>query len=44
MVERSNFVARAVNAIIEGRTRQAERYVAQFKREHPDMSMKFTKR
>lgn len=28
-----NFFQRAVDAIVEGRTRQAERYVARFERE-----------
>ncbi|GEM_PF-677994 len=29
-----NFFQRAMDALIEGRTRQAERYVAQFERTH----------
>lgn len=29
-----NFFQRAMDAVIEGRTRQAERYVAQFEREY----------
>lgn len=29
-----NFFQRAVDAIVEGRTRQAERFVAKFEREH----------
>jgi hypothetical protein len=29
-----NFFQRAVEAIVEGRTRQAERYVARYEREH----------
>lgn len=34
MSNRPNFFQRALNALIEGRTRQAERYVAQFERDH----------
>ncbi len=29
-----NFFQRAVDALVEGRTRQAERYVAQFERDY----------
>lgn len=29
-----NFFQRAFDAIVEGRTRQAERYVAQYERDH----------
>jgi len=29
-----NIFLRAVDALVEGRTRQAERYVAQFERDH----------
>lgn len=29
-----NFFQRAVDAIVEGRTRQAERYVARYERDH----------
>jgi hypothetical protein len=34
MSKQGNFLQRAVNAIIEGRTREAERYVARFERDH----------
>jgi hypothetical protein len=34
MSKQNNLFQRAVNAIVEGRTRQAERYVAQFERDH----------
>ncbi|WP_276315264.1 hypothetical protein [Devosia salina] len=34
MSKQNNFFQRAVNAIVEGRTRQAERYIARFEREH----------
>lgn len=33
MHSKPNFFQRALNAIVEGRARQAERYVAQFERE-----------
>jgi hypothetical protein len=29
-----NFFQRAVNAIVEGRTRQAERFIARYERDH----------
>ncbi|WP_281180538.1 hypothetical protein [Devosia elaeis] len=34
MSKNRNFFQRAVDALVEGRTRQAERYVAQFERAH----------
>ncbi len=34
MSKKNNFFQRALNAIVEGRTRQAERYVARFERDH----------
>lgn len=34
MTRKANFFQRAVNAIVEGRTRQAERFIARFEREH----------
>jgi len=34
MSKNRNFFLRAVDALVEGRTRQAERYVAQFERDH----------
>jgi hypothetical protein len=40
MSRRSNFFQRALNALIEGRTRQAERYLAQYERDHPPLGTK----
>lgn len=34
MNSQKNFFQRAVDAVIEGRTRQAQRYVNQFERDH----------
>lgn len=34
MSKQNNIFQRAFNAIVEGRSRQAERYVAQFERDH----------
>ncbi len=34
MDKNRNFFQRAMDALVEGRTRQAERYVAQFERDH----------
>ena len=34
MSSKPNFFQRALNAVIEGRTREAQRYVAQFQRYH----------
>ncbi len=44
MAKHPNFFQRAVNAIVEGRTRQAERYVARFERDHPDFANKVNRR
>jgi hypothetical protein len=33
-MSQKNFFQRTVDAIIEGRTRQAERFVAQYERDH----------
>ncbi|MFD1251457.1 hypothetical protein DEVEQU_02929 [Devosia equisanguinis] len=33
MAKQNNFFQRALNALVEGRTRQAERYIAQFERD-----------
>lgn len=43
MDKQNNFFQRALNAMIEGRTRQAERYVAQFQREHGPAQNKVNK-
>jgi hypothetical protein len=32
-----NFFRRALDAIVAGRTRQAERYIARFERDHPEL-------
>ena len=40
MTKQNNFIHRAFNALVEGRTRQAERYVAQFERNHPELRTK----
>ena len=40
MSSRNNFFQRALNALIEGRTRQAERYLAQYERDHPPLGVK----
>ena len=37
MSQNRNFFQRALDAVVEGRARQAERYVAQFEREHPQI-------
>ncbi|WP_297583559.1 hypothetical protein [Devosia sp.] len=34
MDKNRNIFQRAVDAIVDGRTRQAERYIAQFERDH----------
>ena len=44
MSNQSNFFKRALNALVEGRTRQAERYVAQFERAHVQSEAKVNKR
>ena len=40
----NNLFTRALNALVEGRTRQAQRYVAQFERNHADLGTKVNKR
>ena len=40
MNSQKNFFQRAVDAVIEGRTRQAQRYVNQFERDHGRVSNK----
>lgn len=37
MSKPANFFRRAVNAIVDTRTRQAERYIAQFEQDHPGL-------
>lgn len=44
MSKPANFFRRAVNVLVDGRTRQAERYVAQFEREHPGLRDKVNRR
>ena len=44
MSKESNFFQRALNALVEGRTRQAERYVAQYVRDHMRSESKVNKR
>ncbi|MET0438502.1 MAG: hypothetical protein ABW043_13510 [Devosia sp.] len=44
MSKESNFFKRALNALVEGRTRQAERYVAQYERDHTPSEAKVNKR
>lgn len=44
MSKPSNFFQRALDAIVEGRTRQAERYVAQYQRDHGQSEAKVNKR
>jgi hypothetical protein len=43
MSKESNFFKRALNALVEGRTRQAERYVAQYERDHVRSESKVNK-
>ena len=43
MSSRNNFFQRALNALVEGRTRQAERYVAQYQRDHKQPESKVNK-
>lgn len=38
-----NFLARAFDALIAGREREARRYVERFERSYPSLSSKFTK-
>lgn len=44
MSKESNFFKRALNALVEGRARQAERYVAQYERDHMPSESKVNKR
>lgn len=44
MNTQKNFFKRALDAIVEGRTRQARRYLAQYERDHPASGNKFTGR
>ncbi|HWV22282.1 MAG TPA: hypothetical protein VN036_14745 [Devosia sp.] len=44
MSKQNNFFQRALNALVEGRTRQAERYIAQFERDHAHSEAKVNKR
>jgi len=44
MSKQNNFFQRALNALVEGRTRQAERYIAQFERDHAQSEAKVNKR
>jgi hypothetical protein len=44
MSKQNNFFRRALDAMIEGRTRQAERYVAQFERDYARAESKVNKR
>lgn len=44
MSKPANFFQRAVNAIVEGRTRQAERYLARFEQDHPGLRNKVNQR
>lgn len=44
MSKQNNFFKRALNALVEGRTRQAERYVAQYERHHVQSESKVNKR
>ncbi|SHF05754.1 hypothetical protein [Devosia limi] len=44
MTQSKNFFSRAIEAIMEGRAREAQRYVERFEREHPRAKDVFTKR
>lgn len=44
MDKQNNLFTRALNALVEGRTRQAQRYVAQFERDHRASDAKVNKR
>ncbi|MFN4211068.1 MAG: hypothetical protein ACK4G5_10900 [Devosia sp.] len=44
MAQDKNFMARAFDALLAGRQRQAERYVERFEREFGKMNSKLTKR
>ncbi len=40
MSKNRNFFQRALDAVVEGRAREAARYVAQFERDHPRVNNK----
>ena len=44
MSKPTNFFQRALNAIVEGRAREAERYVARFEQDHPNLRNKVNQR
>lgn len=44
MAQDRNFVARAFDALIAGRERQAQRYVERFERDYGKLNGKLTKR
>ena len=44
MADEKNFFARALDAVIAGRERAAQRYVAQFEREQGRLNRRLTKR
>jgi hypothetical protein len=44
MSKQNNFFQRALDALVEGRTRQAERYIAQYERDHTSSEAKVNKR
>lgn len=44
MSSRNNFFQRALNALVEGRTRQAERFVARYERDHMPSESKVNRR
>lgn len=44
MAQDKNFVARAFDAMIAGRERQAQRYVQRFEREYGKLNRSLTKR
>ena len=44
MASQNSFFQRALAALVEGRTRQAQRYLAQDDRAHPESEAKVNKR
>ena len=44
MNKQSNFFQRAVNAVVEGRSREAARFIARFEADHPTLRNSVTKR
>ncbi|SFV30474.1 hypothetical protein SAMN05216456_1029 [Devosia crocina] len=44
MDKQNNLISRAFNALVEGRQRQAQRYVAEFERTHAHLRNKNTDR